>query len=132
MAPYQFEHPSDAPSWCIELMKQLTMCSKGISEEIRSTNTNFEQKLDDMRSTMMKDIRAAQGKATQALDLALANEESIKQIKLQLFKSERTCNGLREENVRLQTQCDKQDSYSRRENLLIRGIKEQPGEYNNV
>ena len=81
-----------------------------------------------MRSTMMKDIRAAQAKVTQALDLALANEESIKQIKLQLFKSERTCNGLREENVRLQTQCDKQDSYSRRENLLIRGIKEQPGE----
>ena len=45
-----------------------------------------------------------------------------------MFSMTRKYNGLLGKNQQLQQSHDKQESYSRRENLLIPGIKEQPEE----
>ena len=121
MATYKIDVPVDEPEWIKKLMTKITTFFETL--DCRLTN-----KLDDLKSALQSDIKAVENKANQALDLALANESSIRDLKQDLFDMKRKCHGLREENKRLLDQCDSQESYSRRSNLIIRGIKEQQNE----
>ena len=71
----------------------------------------------------------------EARDIARANAASVEHLqsdvekpKSEMFSMTRKYNGLLCKNQQLQQSHDKQESYSRRENLLIRGIKEQAEE----
>lgn len=127
MSEYTFTQPTDAPPYFTVFTDELT----GFLQLLCTKIDNFEKKMDAIQTTLRADIRAATNKATQALDLALANEGSIKALKGDLFSMQRKCFGLTEENARLTNHINDLESYGRRENLVIRGIPEQIDEDEN-
>ena len=66
--------------------------------------------------------------ATSAHSMAVANAAAIESLKKDLFNVHRKCNGLSAKNKRLTEQQEAQDTYSRRENLVIRGVAEREAE----
>ena len=81
------------------------------------------------------DVQRIDEKATEALNTANANKaaisanaDTIKRLETELNRVNRKCNGLELENEKLTNQQESPESYSRRDNLLIRGIKEQQNE----
>ena len=54
--------------------------------------------------------------------MAVANAAAIESVNKRVFNMERKYNGLTNKCRRLTELCESQDTYSRRENLLIRGV----------
>ena len=106
----------------LSLSSKLTSCFQAISNQISTLDNNLSDKLDKVKKSLYIEIRKAENKAQQALDLAMSNESALKSMQLEMFDLKRRYNGLFEENIILQKQCDAQETYSRRNNLMIRGI----------
>lgn len=127
MTNYTFTVPKDAPQYFTTFTDELTRFIKSLSEKIDNFETNSNAQFISLRT----EIRTANNTASQALDLALANEQNIKELKNDFFSLQRKCFGLTEENLRLTTHVNDLESYGRRENLVIRGIPEQKDEDEN-
>lgn len=74
------------------------------------------------------EIKSARDEANEAMKLASANDIAIKSLKDDMLQMQITCAHLVEENTQLRKQCEHSDNYSRKDNLIIRGIKETEGE----
>ena len=122
MSDYKFDAPVNWPEWCTALFAKLTSSFQALSNQISTLDNNLCDKLNEVKTSLTIEIKKAENKAQQALDLALSNESVLKSMKSDMFDLRRLCNGLFEENSVLQKQCDAQESYSRLENLIIRGI----------
>ena len=75
--------------------------------------------------TLTIEIKKAENKVQQVLDLALSNESVLKSMKSDMFDPEKAVQWAFWKKIsvlHLQKQCDTQESYSRRENFIIRGI----------
>ena len=119
MTNYTFEKPEGGPELFTSFCTNLSSYLKTISGQINTLEKNISKKLDDVTKTLQAEIRSADNKAIQALDLALSHDSDIKCMKKELFELKRKCNGLECENKRLLIHSDNQETYSRRENLLI-------------
>ena len=82
-----------------------------------------------MSQRILDEVNSATVIAKEALDIAQEAKQDVLNLNNKFSKIEQEheilkirYNGLGHENVRLQTQQDAQESYSRRDNLLIRGI----------
>ena len=127
MSAYKFD-TSGGPKWCIPIFAKLTTFLESISNQISNLDEKLCNKLDEVTNSLQADIQSANKKADLALERAQSNEAAIDKLRAELHSMNRKCNGLEADNIRLTTQCDAQESYSRRENLLIRGILEDPNE----
>ena len=77
---------------------------------------------------MKSEVSEVKEIATSAHTLAVANAAAIESMKKDLFSVQRKCNGLTAKNKRLTDLQESQDTYSRRENLVIRGVAERAEE----
>ena len=115
------------PGWAKLLCSKLTNMFRGISNQIAAVETNcrdISNQLRDFKDEVQNEIKRVDLKATEALDAAKDNKVAIQRLEQQLVASNRRCNGLQEENRKLTARVDSQESYTRKENLVIRGIKD--------
>ena len=85
-------------------------------------------KFDELHSAVKSELCEVKKIATSAHSMAVANAAAIESLKKDLFNVHRKCNGLSAKNKRLTEQQEAQDTYSRRENLVIRGVAEREAE----
>ena len=88
------------------LSSKLTSCCHALSNKITTLDNKLNDKLDKIKRSLYIEIRKAENKAQQALDLALTNKFALKSMKSEMFDTKRRYNGLFEENIILQKQCD--------------------------
>ena len=135
----------------------MTECLNRIRDEIKSeiaeTNEKNDNRFNQLSEQLVTDVRNASKLANDALDLATRNEHAILDIKQTQLEHEQSIrelkevhaqatklhkqemfsltvkyNGVKNDNIRLQRQQEKQESYSRKDNLIIRGINENDDE----
>ena len=92
---------------------------------------NIESKFDALTDRLMAEVKHAHDVASEAMNIATAAQASVdtwKNIVTLLQKNVHKLTvqnkELKEENIQLNRRSDNQDSYSRRDNLVIRGIDE--------
>lgn len=125
MEEIDLETKTNAPAWGRELKDKLTKLFENILGEIKTGNEGITEKITEMKTTLKGEIKIISDQATEAHKLAMENKTAIETMQNQLFSMHRRCNGLKAENERLAKQCDDLDCYSRRDNLVFRGIKEE-------
>ena len=84
--------------------------------------------VNELKAEFSGEIQAVKKIASDALDLALSNEDKIRSMKEDILDLRIVCSRVTEENGRLRLQCDRQESYSRKDNLIIRGLTEEQDE----
>ena len=129
---YTVQAPQGSPQWCKVLTQSISTCLKELTAEqrdIKSSVLNIEAKFDHLSQRILDEVKSATVIAKEALDIAQEAKQDVLNLNNKFSKIEQEheilkirYNGLRHENVRLQTQQDAQESYSRRDNLLIRDI----------
>ena len=138
MATYKIDNPKNCPGWCKQLTSQLSKHYQSLHSEItesRLTLSSLSDKLDSIEDKLMRRVTEVEQRANEAMDMAHANAAMIKTLNTKLIdmnnkfvnlsrKHDNVCI----DNKRLQELHDQQETYSRRENLLLRGIDEQAEE----
>ena len=66
---------------------------------IYTLDNKLSDKRDEVKQSLYIEIKKAENKTQQALDLALSNESVFKSMKSEMFDIKRRCNGLFEENI---------------------------------
>lgn len=132
MSDYEFVVPKDSPEYFTNFARQLSQFLTNIDTKIGDIKKCFNDKIEVLTQTLRQEIKLVENKAGQALDLSLANDTAIKRMQLDISNMKRNNDGLVAENQRLTKQVDALESYGRRDNLVIRGIREQPGEDENA
>lgn len=120
--------PNDGSKCCAALAEQFSTLFTQLSNQLTTFEKNMSTQIDAIKTDINKKITAANNKAAQALDLALALQTKLNSISDEMFELKRKCNGLVDENKRLSEKCVAHESYSRRKNLIIRGIPESADE----
>ena len=126
--------PSGAARWGILLAESISKQFEALRNDLRETNSsiqNIDAKFDALSERILDDVKEANTVAKEARDIALAAEaanekleEKVVRLEQSIFKVKNINNGLAQENIRLHKKCDDQESYSRRKNLIIRGVAE--------
>ena len=135
MPTFDVALPAEAPEWASQMVNQLASqlakCFDGISGQM----DDLGSKLEALRAAVKHEIKEIKSEITEvrniaceARDLAKSNATAIASLHKHLFNVERKCNGLAAKNKRLVETQEAQESYSRKENLIIRGIAEQESE----
>ena len=127
---YSVQPPNGSPGWCKVLTQSITLCLKDLFDELRENSgivQKIDQKVDKLSEQILADVEKANTMAKEALEIAKdvkqdMNELNKKCQKIKHYNYLLQCNGLQHENSRLQKQQDSQESYSKRDNLLIHGI----------
>ena len=138
MATYEIDNPKNCPGWCKQLTSQLSKHYQSLHSEIvesRSTLSSLSDKLDSIEDKLIKRVSEVEKRAIEAVDMAHANAAMIKTLNTKLIDMSNKFENLSRkhdnvciDNKRLQGLHDQQETYSRRDNLLIRGINEQAEE----
>ena len=123
MVSFTFDPPSDAPAWGVAMVEAFKNCVTSICTEIQTMNNNLESKFDKM-SQLVKDVKSAEKMASGAMDIALAFESNIKNLQQDMSELKLKYKGLDTAYTTLQNKCSKRDCYSRRDNLVLRGVPE--------
>ena len=127
MVSFTFDPPSDAPAWGVAMVEAFKNCVTSICTEIQTMNNNLESKFDKM-SQLVKDVKSAEKMASGAMDIALAFESNIKNLQQDMSELKLKYKGLDTAYTTLQNKCSKRDCYSRRDNLVLRGVPEDKDE----
>ena len=112
---------------------------KTIKSLVATLNVIFnkiEQKLDDVNNgikdlkegTLLQDVAYAKAAADEAVAVAERNSTAIIDIKKYIEQIQFNYQSVQKENVHLKKQVNHLENYSRRSNLVIRGIPEVEGE----
>ena len=144
MASLVVEPPQGAARWCAELAVSITKCFATLSEELRTesrdTNSsiqNIDSKFDALSEKILRDVKETTILAQEAYDIAMAAHGANNKLEQKVEKLEKTMfimdiknKSLVQENIRLNKRCDDQETYSRRDNIVIRGVSEAADEDN--
>ena len=87
-------------------------------------DSKLSGKFDALRAAVKSELSDIKKIATDAHTMAVANAAAIESVNKRVFNMERKYNGLTNKCRRLTELCESQDTYSRRENLVIRGVDE--------
>lgn len=107
-------------SWSDELMLTLNKQFSGLNSNIRV----LVETVGALESSLIAKVNKATIDAGNALTKAEENATSINELRTQMNELSNECKTLRHENYELKRQCDSVESYTRRDNLIFYGIKE--------
>ena len=116
--------PGEAPEWISEFNSQLSKCFESISMQMDNLDSKLSGKFDALRAAVKSELSDIKNIANDAHNMAIANAAAIESVNKRVFNMERKSNGLANKCKRLTELCESQDTYSRRENLVIRGVDE--------
>ena len=136
---YAVAVPDGAPGWCPVLTQSITACFKTLTEdltgELRGTNSSvksIEDKFDRLSQQLLAEVESANAIAKEALTIAneakqevLSMNNKCDNLVKENFTLKMKNNGLEQDYARLQKQQNSLESYSKRDNLLIHGVKDE-------
>ena len=115
-------------TFAIELVKSMNIALAKVTTSINSMNSNLSKRLDDMETGMTREISAAAKKAEAALELASQSRAELEEMRIEMAELKKWCKKLQSESTSVQSQANNMETYSRRDNIIIHGIKEPAGE----
>ena len=135
---YTIKVPDGAARWGKAMSENITKCIHELAAEIKETMKvtnsniqNIDSKFDRLSAQILADVTEAKSVANNAMDIAVAAEASVAKLEEKVVNIEKHMlqlkienRGLKEENAHLTRRSDNQDIYSRRDNLVIRGVSE--------
>ena len=145
MSKYTVKIPDGAARWGIALAESISKWFNILSAEMKDTNNSLsadiketnsklqtiDNKFDKLSNQIMAEVKQVSDIAKEAMNIAVAAQASCDEMAAKVIKLEKNVfkltvqnKGLQEENSHLNKRTDNQESYSRRENLVIRGINE--------
>ena len=129
MPTFLVPHSEDIPVWFPDFLAQLTNCFEGVSV-MDQLESRLNGRFDELRTAFRSELTEVKKVANAAHDLAESNAKAIQTLEQRMtqrvFNLERKCNALK--NRHLTEQQEQQETYSRKENLVVRGINEVPNE----
>lgn len=123
-----FKTPPDIDQWAVNLIHHVTARLDKLSKNIANITPAFNTEIQLLKREILTDVRNAKSKAQESLDLSLANNAAITQLKSEMHDMRILCTGLYEDNKTLIMKCEQTENYSRRDNLVVRGLPEQRDE----
>lgn len=120
-ASFTMSVPSGTDDFTKKLIKKLTSTLAEINGSIKDIKDDMSSLKDDLPL-----------KVKEAQDTANENKDAIGKIQSQMQQVLTTCEGLIDENLRLKKQCNYMDNYGRRNNLVIKGVKEENNETSDI
>ena len=132
MPTFLVPHSEDVPAWFPDFLAQLTNCFEGVSDQMDQLESRLNGRFDELRAAFRSELTEVKKVANAAHDLAKSNAKAIQSLEQRMtqrvFNLERKCNALNAKNRHLTEQQEQQETYSRKENLVVRGISEVPNE----
>ena len=122
--------PECNDEWGKTLINTLNTIFKGIVGVIHEDTEKISTQFQELKRDVLKKADEAAAVANDALILAKQNASAIDIINDKLIVIKHTNELLSEENAKLKSQASKLESYSRRNNLVIKGIAEDRQEVN--
>ena len=115
-------------TWCIDLVNSLKAQFEDMRERFTDLKLSFREDIKSSESILLAKIEEVKNEAQDAKKLAQANRVAIEKLQLQ-YKSDYNdirseCNALIIQNSALKEQCNSIETYSRRNNIIIRGVQE--------
>ena len=133
--PFAFNAPADTPEWGASLITALSNSFAGIRSDIDKICNKPDERFDEFKNEITNDMTAMKNEVKEAYEIASsakkaveAVEERNKVLTSQVFELKVWCTGLSEENKKLTKSSEQQENYSRKDNLIIRGLAEQGDE----
>ena len=124
MSSFAINIQGEAPEWISKFNSQLSKCFESISMQMDDLDSKLSGKLDALRAAVKSELSDIKKIATDAHTMAVADAAAIESVNKRVFNMERKYNRLTNKCRSLTELCESQDTYSRRENLLIRGVDE--------
>ena len=131
---YTVSAPDGAAKWCTALAKSISDNFNSLSSEFRDTKDGIrsvESKFDTFSDRLLAEVKHVSNVANEAMNIATAAkasvdtlQDTVTMLQKDVYKLAVLNRGLQQENEQLSRRSDNQDSYSRRDNLVIRGIDE--------
>ena len=112
-------------AWGKTLIELLTTVVSDIGSKIDPINSNINSKFDELSAQLLTDIKRASDTANDAINMASKNETSIALLRSHHEKLLLRCINVENENIKLRRKCETQEKYSRRDNLIIKGVTEE-------
>ena len=124
MSAYNLQLNEDAPQWAQTFTTSIKAAFESLSSEIRDGNTSLTTKINTLEKKLIESVRLATEKADEALTLAKKNSAILHNFKSEFKCLQHTCDNLKQENMKLKQQTSNLESYSRRNNLLLKNVPE--------
>ena len=109
------------------MIESLTTVVSEIGSKLDLINSNINSKFDELNAQLITDVKRASDTANDAINMARKNQTSIA-----LMRSDHEkllqCINVENENIKLRRKCKSQENYSRRDNLIIKGVTEENNE----
>lgn len=120
------EVPNRTSEWGRAIIDQLNVHFKKTKQQIDTVNSNFNKRFDNFET----EILAAKTTANLALKIAEDNKKELGEIRNDMNYLQFTCKQLYTENALLKQKSTMLENYSRRDNIVIRGVLETKDETN--
>lgn len=127
----------DNNRWGTSLISDITLAFDKVTEkltlinnQILKDNEGLMLSLETVKKEVLDNVKNVKIIADSAQELAEKNSEDIHTLQKQMSKLQRDNGVLKEENKSLKQKCEKIELYSRRDNLVIHGVADNPNETN--
>ena len=130
MAPikdFTIKIPANTVDWGKTLITSLNAVFSGIVKVIHDDTSKLSNEFSEFKRDVLQSAKDATDMATKALETANTNTLAIADIRKELIVLKHKNDNLNNENMKLKQQTNMLESYSRRNNLVIRGIAELDG-----
>lgn len=117
---FETEVNGDVENWATLLVRTLT---QSISQ-LHTQNKVVSNQIEQLQSTLDQNVQQVKQTADDALSLAQKNATSIDTINLQLEELKAENKQLKSENAEIKQRTDDLEIYSRKKNIVIKGIPE--------
>ena len=91
-------------------------------------NSNLCRQIGDLKASMKQQIALTASKADAAHDIATKARTEVDQLRIEVAELKKWCKKLQVESETVQSQANSMETYSRRDNIIIYGIKEPSNE----
>ena len=111
-----------------DLVNSMNCALEKITSSINSMNSNLSRRIGELQVSMDQQIALTARKADAAHDIATKARTEMDQLRNEVAELKKWCTKLQGESVSVQSQANSMETYSRRDNLIIYGIKEPANE----
>ena len=115
-------------AFATELVKSMNQALAHITSSINSMNANLSKQISDLEVNMAREISAAARKADAAYEISSKTRSELDELRLEVTELKQWCNRLQSEATSVKSQANSMETYSRRDNIIIYGIKEPENE----
>ena len=106
-----------------ELVKSMNNALDNITSSMNSMNANLCKSIGELKANLSQEIALAALKADAAHDIAAKTKLEMDELRI-----EKWCKKLQSKSTTVQSQANNMETYSRRDNIIIYGIKEPTNE----